>query len=87
MRSLLHLAVGMTGLGLVGCAGERESWEPIEPGAIAREQGDAKRGAVRCAADEGGNLHVRAPADARVTTQTADDPTVEVEVGAADPNT
>jgi hypothetical protein len=84
MRSLLRLAAGMATLGLAACAAERDELEPIEPGSVARE--DAKRRAVRCAADEGGNLHVRAPADARVTTQASDDPTVEIEYGSADPS-
>jgi hypothetical protein len=82
MRSL-SLAPVVTGvLVLTGCAGERDSFEPIEPGTVARTHGD-----VRCSADEGGNLHVRAPADARVTEdRTTDDAAVEIAYGAHDPN-
>ena len=71
-------------LALVGCAAERDAFDAIEPGSIARD--GAKGASVRCSADEGGNLHVRAPADARVTAQPTDDPTVEIETGSADPN-
>ena len=83
MRSLSVLPV-VTGVlafsGLAGCAAERDSFEPIEPGTVAR-------GEVHCAADEDGNLHVRAPADARVTTDpSTDDAAARIEYGAADPN-
>lgn len=87
MRSLLLFPIATGVLVLSGCAAERDAWDPIEPGGIARENAaNAKGGAVRCTADEGGNLHVRAPADARVTADASDDPTVEIEYGAADPN-
>jgi hypothetical protein len=86
MRSLVVLT-SVSVLALAGCATDRDAWEPIEPGALARANANANgAGAVRCSADEGGNLHVRAPADARVTTQPADDPTVEIEYGSADPS-
>ena len=66
-------------LALLGCAAERDDLSPIEPGAVTR-------GNVRCSADEGGNLHVRAPADAKVTQRPGSDPAVEVEYAAADAN-
>lgn len=76
MRSL---ALGVLGLSVLGCAAERDSYEPIEPGSVARAHGS-----VRCSADEGGNLHVRAPADARVTRDdSTEDAAVEIEHGAA----
>ncbi len=40
--------------------------EAEDPGSALRGRG-ATAGTVRCSADEDGNLHVRAPADARVT--------------------
>ena len=80
MRSL-HLVPVVTGVfALAGCAVERDSFEPIEPGSVARE---GPRGEVRCSADEGGNLDVRAPADARVTTDDSGDPTADIAL--ADP--
>jgi hypothetical protein len=82
MRSL-HLVLVATGVfALAGCAAERDSFDPIEPGSVARPKGD-----VRCSADEGGNLRVRAPADARVTAdRTSDDAAVDIEYGSADPD-
>jgi hypothetical protein len=80
MRSLRLVPVVTGLLALSGCAAERDSFEPIEPGSVARSKGD-----VRCAADAAGNLHVRAPADARVTAdRSTDDAAVEIEYGAAD---
>lgn len=92
MRSLLCVPVATGLLVLSGCAAERDAFEPIEPGALARaEHADAKSGTVHCTADEGGNLHVRAPADARVTTSASepnasDDASARIEVGSVDPN-
>ena len=89
MRSL-HLGPVVTGalvLALAGCAAERDSFEPVEPGTIARESPRGSGGAradVRCSADEGGNLHVRAPADARVTTDDSGDPTADIELGSTE---
>lgn len=84
MRSLPLVPVVTGVLALAGCAAERGSFEPIEPGSVAREK---PRGDVRCAADEGGNLHVRAPADARVTAdKTTDDAAVEIELGSGEPS-
>lgn len=77
MRSLhpLHLML-VVQVALAGCAAERDSFEPIEPGSVART---AAKGDVRCSADENGNLRVRAPADARVTEdRTTDDAAVEI---------
>jgi hypothetical protein len=79
MRSLGFVpVVTVTGLlVLSGCAAERDSFEPIEPSSVAR-------GVVRCRADEGGNLHVRAPADAQVTTPPGEDATADIAYGEAD---
>ena len=52
---------------------------------LTNEYDPASPNLTDCSADEGGNLHVRAPADAKVTTQSTDDPTVEIETAPADP--
>lgn len=71
----------LASLGSSGCAADPEA---IDPGTVLR----ANAGSVRCSADEGGNLHVRAPADARVTippdARGDPDPTVEVAYAGAD---
>lgn len=89
MRSLsvLPVVTGVLGLvGLAGCAAERDSFEPMEPGTVARGEARGQpHGDVHCAADEGGNLHVHAPADARVTADTSTgDAAVTIEYGSAD---
>lgn len=87
--SLLVVATGVLALAtLAGCGAERDAWEPIDPGATARENmKGGGGGGVRCSADEGGNLRVRAPADARVTADSSsDDAAVEIEYGSAEPS-
>lgn len=58
----LVVVVVTSGAASLGCI-DREA---EDPGAALRESA-TNRGTVRCSADEDGNLHVRAPADARVT--------------------
>jgi hypothetical protein len=71
MRSL---SLWIAAFAVSGCAAERDSFDPIEPGSLTR-------GVVRCSADEGGNLHVRAPADAQVTTLAGDDAAADIAYG------
>ena len=77
---LLILATGVFAIGVGGCGGADP--EAVDPGTVLR----ANTGTVRCTADEGGNLHVRAPADARVTVPAdgQDDATAEVSYSTAD---
>lgn len=49
--------------GALGCGVESQAYQALDPSAEVR----ANAGAVRCAADEEGNLHVHAPPGARVT--------------------
>lgn len=53
------IASALAGATALGCGIDREA---EDPGVFVRSQDMS----VRCEADEGGNLHVRAPADARV---------------------